>query len=381
MGPKPVTPNRLTSGMANVLVTGGAGFIGSHIVDALVKRGDSVTVVDNLDPAAHSGRPEYLNPNASYVWADLADRATWQAALPGIDIVCHQAGKVGLGVDFGDCDRYVVQNDLAWANGLRTMHDIDFRGSVVLASSMVVYGEGRYRCATHDIVRPLPRRPADLDAGRFEPGCPECAANLVPEAVPEDAPIDPRNVYAATKVHQEHLLAAFCREHDTSGTALRYHNVYGDRMPRDTRVRGVAAIFRSALERGERPMVTEDGSQMRNFVHVTDVAAANLAAIERVGDAPDGQMQAYNIASGEPHSVGDMARALAGAFSVESGVDLCPQVTRRYRLGDVRHVFASAALAERELGFVAATSFADGVASFANAPLRDRAPSRGTVNR
>jgi dTDP-L-rhamnose 4-epimerase len=363
--------------MANVLVTGGAGFIGSHIVDSLVARGDRVVVVDNLDPSAHCGPPNYLNPNAQYYWTDLADRASWEAVLPGVDVVCHQAGKVGLGVDFADCDQYVVQNDVAWVNGLRAMHDMGFRGSVVLASSMVVYGEGRYRCATHDIVRPLARRPADLDEGRFEPGCPTCGSDLVPEAVPEDAPIDPRNVYAATKVHQEHLLAAFCREHATSGTALRYHNVYGPRMPADTPYAGVAAIFRSALERGERPMVTEDGSQMRNFVHVSDVAAANLAAIDRASDTPAGHMQAYNIASREPHCVGEMADLLALAFNVAPDSDQWPEITGRYRLGDVRHVFASAARAERELGFIATTSFGFGISLFANAPLRDRAP--GTV--
>jgi dTDP-L-rhamnose 4-epimerase len=348
-----------------VLVTGGAGFVGSHVVDALVARGDQVVVVDNLDPAAHDGRPGYLNPSAQYVWADLRDPAVWATVLPSIDAVCHQAGKVGLGVDFGDCDAYVSHNDLAWAVGLRALHDVGFTGAIVLASSMVVYGEGRYRCAAHGVVAPAPRQVHDLEAGRFEPGCPVCERPLAAEAVPEDAPIDPRNVYAATKVHQEHLLAAFCREHDVQASALRYHNVYGERMPRDTPYAGVAAIFRSALERGERPHVTEDGRQMRNFVHVSDVAAANLAAIDRTG-----ALRAFNVASPEPRSVGDMARALAGAFGAQPGSALWPEVTGRYRLGDVRHVFASTVRAADELAFVASVSFADGMARFARAELR-----------
>ena len=172
-------------------------------------------------------------------------------------------------------------------------------------------------------------------------------------------------MYAATKVHQEHLLAAFCREHDVRASALRYHNVYGERMPRDTPYAGVAAIFRSALERGERPLVTEDGCQMRNFVHVSDVAATNVAAIDRVG-----ALRAFNVASPEPRSVGDMACGLATAFGAEPSGALWPTVTGRYRLGDVRHVFASTARAADELAFVASVSFADGMQRFARAELR-----------
>lgn len=351
--------------MRKVLVTGGAGFIGSHIVDALVARGEAVVVVDNLDQAAHAAMPDYLNTAARYVWADLRDVASWRNALEDVDTVCHQAGKVGLGVDFGDCDAYVAHNDQAWACGLRALHELNFRGTVVLASSMVVYGEGRYRCSTHGIVSPAPRRAEDLDAGRFEPGCPVCAHPLASEPVPEDAPLDPRNVYAATKLHQEHLLAAFCREHHINATTLRYHNVYGERMPRDTPYAGVAAIFRSALERGDQPLVTEDGHQMRNFVHVSDVAAANVAAIDR-----DRPLRAFNVASVEPHSVGDMAQALATSFGLSPGEATWPSVTGRYRLGDVRHVFASTVRASVELGYTAKVSFAEGMARFAHAELR-----------
>ena len=161
----------------HALVTGGAGFIGSFIVDALIERGDAVTVVDNLDPAAHNGEPDYLNPAARYVWADLRVPDVWDSALSGVDAVCHQAGKVGLGVDFGDAPGYVSHNDVAFVNGLRAMHERRFTGPIVLASSMVVYGEGRYRCASHGVVRPGPRAESDLREGRFEPPCPECGAD------------------------------------------------------------------------------------------------------------------------------------------------------------------------------------------------------------
>jgi dTDP-L-rhamnose 4-epimerase len=228
---------------------------------------------------------------------------------------------------------------------------------------MVVYGEGRYACAEHGVVRPGPRDVADLDAGRFEPPCPVCGRPLAPEAVPESAPLDPRNVYAATKLHQEHLCAAFSRETHVPVTALRYHNVFGPRMPRDTPYAGVASIFRSALEAGAAPRVFEDGGQTRDFVHVRDVAHANVLALTADEPVPG----AFNICSGRPRTVGDMAVALADAMGPGAPR---PVVSGEYRLGDVRHVFASAEHARDVLGFTASVPFEEGVAEFAAAPLR-----------
>ena len=238
----------------------------------------------------------------------------------------------------------------------------------MLASSMVVYGEGRYRCPEHGLVSPSPRRQAELEAQRFEPPCPQCGRELLSEEVPEDAALDPRNVYAATKLHQEHLLAPFTREHSVSSVALRYHNVYGPRMPRNTPYAGVASIFRSALEDGRAPMVTEDGRQRRNFVHVRDVAAANVAAL--LGEREPGSLVACNIASSQSRTVGEMADELARAFGVAPHDELWPKVTGGFRLGDVRHVFASTARAQIELGFTSKISFPDGMAEFARAKLR-----------
>jgi dTDP-L-rhamnose 4-epimerase len=181
--------------------------------------------------------------------------------------------------------------------------------------------------------------------------------------VPEDAPLDPRNVYAATKLHQEHLCAAFSRETGVPVTALRYHNVYGPRMPRDTPYAGVASIFRSALEAGRAPRVFEDGGQRRDFVHVRDVAHANVLAL--TGDEP--VPGAFNVCSGTPRTVGDLASALADAAGPDAPR---PVVTGEFRLGDVRHVFADASRAREALGFEARVGFADGVAEFASAPLR-----------
>jgi len=245
---------------------------------------------------------------------------------------------------------------------------------LVLSSSMVVYGEGAYECALDGSVRPLPRASADLDDGVFEPRCPLCGSALSSSTVGEDAVLDPRNAYATSKVAQEHLAANWARLTGGTAVALRYHNVYGPRMPRDTPYSGVAAIFRSCLENGVPPRVFEDGGQRRDFVHVRDVARCNVLALASTGEHGEaeaampaaGTLRAYNVASGVPHTVLEMASALAAAF----GGEVEPKVTGGYRLGDVRHIVASPDAARHDLGFTATISFADGMAEFAQAPLR-----------
>ncbi len=342
-----------------VLVTGGAGFIGSHIVDELLARDVEVVVLDNLARDVHPTRP-VLPDGVELVECDIRDADGWRTALVGVDAVCHQAARVGLGVDFGDVTAYVADNDTGTAVGLSVLHERGFTGRVVLASSMVVYGEGRYRCDEHGLVRPGARSPASLEAGDYEPPCPVCGVTVDWELVPEDAPLDPRNVYAATKLHQEHLCTAFEREHDVSVVSLRYHNVYGPRMPRDTPYAGVASIFRSALERGETPQVFEDGGQQRDFVHVSDVARANIAALTLPGVSGP-----FNVCSGEPHTVLDMATSLCRAFGAAD-----PDVVGGHRLGDVRHVVASPSKAATALGFRASVEFDAGMREFATAALR-----------
>ncbi|MFI1328940.1 NAD-dependent epimerase/dehydratase family protein [Streptomyces sp. NPDC020845] len=329
-----------------VLVTGGAGFIGSHVVEALAERGHEPVV---YDVCADAG-------------SDVRDRAAVRRALSGVDAVCHQAAMVGLGTGFAEAAEYVSRNDLGTAVLLTAMADTGVR-RLVLAGSMVVYGEGRYLCERHGVVRPGARSAADLSAGRFEPMCPVCGAELSPGLISEDAPADPRNVYATTKLAQEHLGAAWARVTGGSAVSLRYHNVYGARMPRDTPYAGVASFFRSALARGEAPRVFEDGCQRRDFVHVRDVAAANVAALE--ADSPEGALTVYNAGSGEPHTVGEMARALATAYGGPE-----PVVTGEYRLGDVRHITADSSRLRAELGWKARVGFEEGMREFARAELR-----------
>ncbi len=347
-----------------ILVTGGAGFIGSHVVDDLLAAGHRVRILDSLDPSAHAGRPDYLPADAELLVGDVRDEATVARAVRGIDHVCHQAGRVGLEPRFGDAPLYVDHNDRGTAVLLTALSAAGFDGRLVLASSMVVYGEGRYACDEHGIMRPGVRRPEHLQAGRFEPPCPSCGAALQPQPVPEDAPLDPRNVYAATKVHQEHLAGVFARATGASVTALRYHNVFGPRMPRDSTYAGVASFFISSIRAGEAPRVFEDGGQLRDFVHVRDVARANTRALCATEPIPG----AFNVCSGTPRSVGQLALALTSA----AGEDSAPPIfTGEFRAGDVRHVFAAPQRAAAVLGFRAREDFVRAIREFAAAPLRD----------
>jgi dTDP-L-rhamnose 4-epimerase len=358
------TPVQTSPG--HLLVTGGAGFIGTAVVAAALDRGWRVRVLDSLRGDVHGGLP---TPDArvDFVVGDVTDAAVVAHSLRGIDVVCHQAAKVGLGVDFSDAPDYVHSNEVGTAVLLAGMQAAGI-ARLVLASSMVVYGEGSYRSST-GFARPGPRRRDDLDAGRFDPVDDATGEPLEPALVGEDDPLDPRNVYASSKLGQEYLATSWSRGTDARVAALRYHNVYGPGMPQNTPYAGVASLFRSALTRGEAPRVFEDGRQRRDFVHVRDIASANLAAIEWTAAGNDGGaggvFRAFNVGSGTVHTIGDMADALSRAAGGPA-----PIVTGQYRLGDVRHITASSDRLRTELGWQPSVSFEDGMVEFAAAPLR-----------
>ncbi|GAA1865396.1 NAD-dependent epimerase/dehydratase family protein [Brevibacterium marinum] len=345
-----------------VLLTGAAGFIGRHIAEAATAAGHEVIGVDMLLQQAH-GTTAKLPPGV--VHGDIRDPALLDELLADVDVVCHQAATVGNGVDAQDLPGYAAHNDLGTATLLAAMARTGTK-RLVLASSMVVYGEGRYTCPDDGDVPPAPRQDRDLQQGLFDPRCPHCGGRIEPHLIGEDAVFAPRTAYAASKIAQEHYAAAWCTLESGSAIALRYHNAYGPGMPADTPYSGVAAIFRSALERGEPPQVFEDGNQLRDFVHVVDLARANVAAIEAVGAHRPG-LSAYNICSGHTYTIGDMARRLA---TVMGGPK--PVVNGQYRAFDVRHIAASPRAALEGLGFEAGIGPDEGIAELATAPLRGR---------
>jgi dTDP-L-rhamnose 4-epimerase len=338
-----------------VLLTGGAGFIGQHVLRRLLARGHVVRVLDSLRDDVHA-HPHWTTPDGVELHSgDIRNVDVVDAAVTGMDSVVHLAAKVGLGVNLGDMPDYASTNDVGTAVLLVAMnrHKV---ARLTLASSMVVYGEGFGQCKEHGPVTPGPRLEKALASGQFEPPCPHCGTALTPALVSETAPVDPRNAYASSKAAQEFYASNWARVTDGSVAALRYHNVYGPGMPRDTPYAGVAAIFMSALRRGESPQVFEDGGQRRDFVHVRDIAAATVLACE----AHTTGVRAFNVGSGTPRTVGDMARALATSLR---GPD--PIITGGYRLGDVRHITADSSRLKTELGWTPEVTFASGMAELA----------------
>ncbi len=345
-----------------VLLTGSEGFIGTAVDRALVAEGHDVVRVDAMLPAAH--REAAPRPETHVL--DVRDAESWSDLMVGVDVVCHQAAVVGAETTTADLPLYASHNDVGTAALLAAASTAGV-SRLVLASSMVVYGEGAYSCPEHGMVEPAPRRPDALSSGDFEVRCPRCDSALTCCLVDEAAPLAPRNAYAASKVAQEHYAAAWVRQAGAAAVALRYHNVYGPGMPRDTPYSGVAAMFRSSLERGEAPRVFEDGRQRRDFVHVDDVARANAVAVAAAADAREGTVAAYNIASGHPITIAEVADLVAQG----TGRQIEPAITGEYRLGDVRHIVASPARAAADLGFRAEVLPERGLVELATAKLRD----------
>lgn len=345
-----------------VLVTGASGFIGRHVTKGLLAEGHEVMQVDLLLPSAHG---EQAATPDGIQRIDVRDADALTPWVTGVDVVCHQAAVVGAGIDSADAPAFASHNDFGTAVLLATMQAAGCR-RLVLASSMVVYGDGRYACSDHGTVTPPGRVQADLVAGEFDCRCPIDGSLLSWALVDEDAPLRPRSLYAASKLAQENYALAWSLATGGSVTALRYHNVYGEGMPRDTPYSGVAAMFRSSLENDNAPRVYEDGRQTRDFVDVRDVAAANVAAVghELPGFHP------LNICSGRPCTIGEIADRL----SVLHGGPT-PVVTGQFRPGDVRHVIADPGRAAELLGFRAKIGLDDGMAEFAHAPLREAVPT------
>ena len=341
---------------ANVLVTGGAGFIGSHLVDALVEQGHRVRVLDALVSQVHGedAKPAYLSAAAEFVQGDVCDRKVVDGALEGIDVVFHEAAEVGVGQSMYEIERYVRANDLGTAVLLEAI--LERRPQIkklVVASSMSIYGECAYTCAGCGSVSPQLRPAEQLLDRRWELECPKCGSHLSPAPTPEEKPLFPTSVYAVTKQDQEQFCLAVGRSYGIPAVALRYFNVYGTRQALSNPYTGVCAIFSARLLNGNRPLVFEDGEQTRDFVHVSDIVRANLLALE----SDRANYHAINIGTGRATSVRTVSRLLAEGL----GLDLEPEIVAKYREGDIRHCVADISKAKELLGYEPQVSLERGI--------------------
>jgi dTDP-L-rhamnose 4-epimerase len=329
-----------------ILVTGGAGFIGSHVVDILLGQGHEVRVYDKMVEQVHGENgPQYVPEEAEFVLGDMSDRESLSAALIGIDQVVHLAAEVGVGQSMYEISRYVGANTMGTANLLDVLVNGDFTvKKIVVASSMSVYGEGSYWCEEHGSIAPRLRSEAQLIAREWEPGCTVCGKPLSPVPTSESKPLFPTSVYAISKMDQELLTLSVGAAYGIDVTAVRYFNAYGPRQALSNPYTGVAAIFSGRLLNGLPPIVMEDGNQKRDFIHVKDVARATVLALT----APRANGQAINIGIGDPISIAEVARVLSKALGRE---DIEPIITGEYRAGDIRHCWADPTLAKDILGF------------------------------
>lgn len=341
----------------NILVTGGAGFIGSHLVDGLVETGHRVRILDSLVEQVHGGNvPVHLNKKAEFVRADICDADAVAKVLDGIEVVYHQAAEVGVGQSMYEIVRYVRANDLGTAVLLEEMikRPGQFR-KLVVASSMSIYGEGAYRCGKCDTdIQPFLRSNEQLAAHDWEFKCETCGGILQTIGTTEEKPLFPTSVYAVTKQDQEQYCLSVGRAYKIPTVAFRYFNVYGTRQSLSNPYTGVCAIFSSRLLNDQPPAIFEDGEQSRDFVHVSDIVQANLLVLE----SGEGDYQAMNIGTGRATSVKEIAQLLAKGL----GKDIDPEIVGKYREGDIRHCVADISKATRLIGYEPRVSLESGLA-------------------
>ncbi|MGH7898021.1 MAG: NAD-dependent epimerase/dehydratase family protein [Candidatus Binatia bacterium] len=341
-----------------ILVTGGAGFVGSHLVDRLIASGHHVRILDRFVRQVHGEHPpEHVHPAAELVHGDVCDLATVERALAGVEVVYHQAAEVGVGQSMYQIQEYVRAN--TW--GTSVLLDALVRqkpriAKLIVASSMSIYGEGAYRCESCGLVYPELRSAGQLRLRRWEMECPTCARVVDPIATSEDKPLFPASVYAISKQDQEQLCLVVGRSYGIPTVALRYFNIYGPRQALSNPYTGVCAIFSARLLNGRRPLMFEDGNQTRDFVHVDDVVRANLLALE----SDRANFRSLNIGTGIATSVREIALVLAEGL----GKQLAPEVVEKYREGDVRHCVADISRARELLGYEPLVSLAEGMKAY-----------------
>jgi len=339
----------------DILVTGGAGYIGSHLVDALVRRDYRVTVLDNLEPQVHrSGTwPTYANPKAQYVKGDVRERSVFEPLVLRSQAVVHFGAAVSVGQSMYQVDRYVDVNTRGTALLLdilvNSKHNVE---KVIVASSIGVYGEGAYECATHGAVAPTIRSERQLAMRDWEQRCPQCAAHVRSIPTPEDKALYRDNIYSMTKYHQEEMVLLIGKTYGIPSVAPRFFNVYGPRQSLSNPYAGVAAIWLSRLLNGKQPIVFEDGGQLRDFVSIHDVVDCLVLMLEK----PGADYLPVNVGSGETITILDIAKLLGRLL----GSSIEPQITQTGRKFDIRHNTADISRVRQALGFSPKVSLEDG---------------------
>jgi dTDP-L-rhamnose 4-epimerase len=343
---------------SRVLITGGAGFIGSHLADLFLEKGYEVRAYDNLDPQVHgehAGRPAYLNGEIELVIGDVRDAASVSRALRGCDLLVHFAAAVGVGQSMYEITRYTSINTMGAAVVLEeAVRQKDHIEKMLVASSMSIYGEGLYRCRSCGEVAPGLRTAEQLARRDWEVHCPQCGLRCEPAPTPETKPLFPTSVYAVNKRDHEELFLSVGNAYDIPAVAMRFFNVYGQRQALSNPYTGVGAIFASRLLNGKPPVIFEDGGQSRDFIHVRDICLGCMAAIEN----ENAKGEVFNLGTGRQLSVLEMGHALARELGQRSDDFI---IKNQYRAGDIRHCYADVSKAARQLGFKALTAFEEGV--------------------
>jgi dTDP-L-rhamnose 4-epimerase len=338
-----------------VLITGGAGFVGSHTADALLGAGNEVRIFDNLTAQVHqAAKSTYIPDGAEFILGDMRDQGHVNAVVKGMDVIFHLAAAVGVGQSMYQISEYTAINNLGTANLFQAILDTRSEPEkIVVASSMSIYGEGNYLCSECGEVSPSARPLSQMKDKQWEAICPHCRGILVPAPTREDKPLQCTSIYALSKKDQEEMALLFGAAYQFPVVALRYFNIYGTRQSLSNPYTGVAAIFASRLINRKSPIIFEDGLQMRDFVSVHDVVQANLLAMENSG--ADGR--GVNIGSGQPVSISEVAGELERALEVNVPLE----ITGKYRAGDIRHCFSDITRAKELLGFRPKTRLREGI--------------------
>jgi dTDP-L-rhamnose 4-epimerase len=344
-----------------ILITGGAGFIGSNLAKSLVARGHAITVMDNLSPQIHGENSPLLasiQGQVRFLFGDVRNREDWVVALKGQDVVVHLAAETGTGQSMYEIERYVDVNIRGTALLLDLLankpHSVR---KLVIASSRAIYGEGRYHCSNHGIVYPFARSASDMEHGDFHVKCPGCKKDAELMATTEDSQIHPSSIYGITKQNQEQMILTIGASLDIPAIALRYQNVYGPGQSLTNPYTGILSIFSTRIKNGNEIVIFEDGEESRDFVFIDDVVDATVSSIEMT----DAGQHTLNIGAGVRTSVLDVARSLINAY----GVDVPVKVSGNFRLGDIRDNYADITKARVLLGFKPKVSFERGIRRFA----------------